>query len=159
MNSPENSIYRLWKKLQRWPLGHRVFSFAINRYVPYTGSMGATVIELAPGFARVQLRERRRVRNHLHSIHAIALANLAELTANLALLAGLPDDARFIPDGISVEYLKKARGIVVGEARTEILSSNEKRRVEIHVQITDARGDVVARSIIRSLVGPKKTKS
>ncbi len=157
MSNRENSIYRLWKRLQRWPLGHRVFSFVINRYVPYTGSMGATVIRLEPGFARIRLRERRKVRNHLHSIHAIALANLAELTANLALMAGLPEDARFIPEGISVDYLKKARGIVVGEARTEVLSSNEKRRVEIHVQITDAQGDVVVRSVIRSLVGPKKS--
>ncbi|HNO91026.1 MAG TPA: DUF4442 domain-containing protein, partial [bacterium] len=103
-----NAIHRQWLFLNKLPLGSWIFSYFVNRYIPYTGSISARVLELKPGYARVLLRDRRKVRNHLRSIHAIALANLAEYTGNLALVCGLPEDARFIVKNIAVDYQKKA---------------------------------------------------
>ena len=64
------------------------------------------------------MADRRAVRNHLDCVHAIALANLAELAGNVALAYSLPDDARFIVSGMEIEYLKKARGMItaIGES-------------------------------------------
>ncbi len=64
------------------------------------------------------MRDRRAVRNHLDCVHAIALANLAELAGNVALAYSLPDDARFIVSGMEIEYVKKARGTItaIGES-------------------------------------------
>src|SRR5690242_2374575 len=75
-----------WRRLQHVPGGRRLFDRLLGIAIPYTGALGAEVVSLSNGHARVRLRERRGVRNHLHSIHAIALANLAELTGNLALV-------------------------------------------------------------------------
>src|SRR5690606_24011588 len=99
-----------WQRASRVPGGRLVFSRLLGVAIPYTGSIGAEVVVLEPGYAKVQLDERRAIRNHLNSIHAIALANLGELTGNLALVSALPDDARFIVTKLAIEYKKKARG-------------------------------------------------
>ena len=68
----------------------------------------AVALELETGRSTVVMRDRRSVRNHLRSVHAVALANLVELTANVALSYSMPDDARFIVAGMELDYIKKA---------------------------------------------------
>jgi len=67
-------------------MGSVVFSRILGLTIPYTGSIKAHVELLEPGHAIVFMKDRRCVRNHLDSIHAIALANLAELSTGLAMI-------------------------------------------------------------------------
>jgi uncharacterized protein (TIGR00369 family) len=147
-----------WQRLQPLPGGPRLFDRLIGLAIPYTGALGAEVLSLERGHARVRLRDRRAVRNHLDSIHAVALANLAELTGNLALVYSLPKDGRFIVKALSIEYLKKARGTILAECQCEPLSSAERREVQLSVELTDAGGAVVARARLTTLVGPVAEK-
>ncbi|HEY8427665.1 MAG TPA: hotdog fold domain-containing protein [Sandaracinaceae bacterium] len=152
-----NFVRDSWDRLAKVPGGKAVFSRLIGMAAPYTGSIGARVVELRRGYARTELEDRRRVRNHLDCVHAIALANLAELTGNVAVAYTLPDDARFIVAGMRIEYLKKARGTITGTSRCPLFDSSEKREHEIEVSLTDRHGDEVARAVLRTLVGPKKS--
>lgn len=158
IDDPRNVIRELWDRLARVPGGKALFSRAVGRMAPYTGTVGARVQELRVGFACVELEDRRKVRNHLGSVHAVALVNLAELTGNLALSYSLPDDARFIVSGLSIDYVKKARGTVTATSESPVPPSNERREYEVPVVMFDPGGDVVARATLRSLVGPKPTK-
>jgi len=123
---------------------------------PYTSTIGAVVQELSDGYSRVTLADRRAVRNHLSCIHAVALANLVELTGNLALGYSLPDDARFIVAGMGLDYIKKARGTITGECHVPPIESNAKREYAIKVTLRDESGDVVVEGTLRTLVGPKQ---
>jgi acyl-coenzyme A thioesterase PaaI-like protein len=152
--SPSANIRTLWARLSGLPGGKTLFSFAVGRMAPYTGTIRPRVLELRAGYARVEMRDRRRVRNHLQSIHAIALANLAEVASGLAVLFSLPDSARGILVGMSVEYVKKARGTLTAECTCGVPDAGERREHEIPVEIRDAAGDVVVRGRARWMIGP-----
>jgi acyl-coenzyme A thioesterase PaaI-like protein len=152
----KNLIREAWDRLGPMPLGDRVFSKMIGLLAPYSGSVGARVVELRPGYSRVVLRDRRAVRNHLTSVHAIALANLAELTGNVALAYSLPDDARFIVAGLDIEYIAKARGTITAICDQDLPQTNEKHEYPVIVEMFDQKNTLVARATLRSLVGPKK---
>lgn len=151
-----NMIRSAWDRLSALPGGTRLFSRFVGRAAPYTGSIGAEIVELSEGYAKVRLRDRKPVRNHLDCVHAIALANLAELCGNVAVAYSLPDDARFIVAGMSLEYLKKARGTITAESRPPRITSSEKKEYAVEVEMRDAKGELVTRATLRTLVGPKR---
>ncbi|MDX1387786.1 MAG: hotdog fold domain-containing protein [Acidobacteriota bacterium] len=146
----------MWDRQRRLPGGGWIFSRLLRWVVPYSATIAPRVVELRPGYARVSMRDRRGVRNHLTSIHAMALANLGELTTGLALNVGLPDDARAILKGIRVEYLKKSRGTITAESACEVPVTAEETEHEIVGELRDEAGDVVARATATWLVGPRR---
>jgi uncharacterized protein (TIGR00369 family) len=133
-----------WRRLSARPGGKWLFSRGVGRMAPYTGTLGARVEALEPGRAVVTLRDRRRVRNHLRSVHAIALANLGELASGLAATAALPPGVRGIPTSIRIDYLKKARGTLTATGLATIPEVIEPRSHEVTAEIRDEGGDVVA---------------
>lgn len=142
-----------WRTASRLPGGRKLFSRALGLAIPYTGSIGAEVLALEPGYARVKLEDRRAVRNHLASVHAIALCNLGELAGNLALVASLPDDARFIVTKLGIEFKKKARGQLVAECRCAPPASSERREYQLFVNVRNSSDEVVATVVLTTLVG------
>jgi acyl-coenzyme A thioesterase PaaI-like protein len=154
--SKTNFIREVWDRLERVPGGKLLYSRMIGRLAPYTATIGAVVQELGDGYSRVTLTDRRAVRNHLSCVHAVALANLVELTGNVALGYSLPDDARFIVAGMGLDYIKKARGTITGECRTPPIESSARQEYQINVTLRDEDGDVVVEGTLRTLVGPKQ---
>ena len=148
-----DSLLRRWQRLSVLPGGGWLFSFLLGRFAPYTGSIGARVKDIRPGYARVELRDRHRLRNHLNCIHAIALMNLGEVTTGLALLSGLKPGVRGIITGLSIEYFKKARGRLVSVAETVQPEVTGDIEHEVHADIKDQSGEVVARCTAKWRLG------
>lgn len=145
-----------WDALKLLPGGRKLYSRLIATAIPYTGSIDAEVVELRVGYARATMRDRRQVRNHLDSVHAVALCNLAELAGNAALAYSLPGNARFIVKSLTVNYLKKARGTITATCECPVPDSNERQEYRVPVHLFNEQGDEVANTTLVTLVGPTK---
>lgn len=148
-------LLRIWRRCENLPMGKWLFSRILGSTIPYTGSIKARVEYLEPGHAVVVLPDRRHVRNHLNSVHAIALANVAELSTGLAMISGLPAGINAILVGLTVSYDKKARGELRAECMCSVPDSDTRQQVAIDTQIKDQTGDVVTRATATWLIGPK----
>lgn len=150
-------LYHYWQMLHNKPLGAWLFNkiFAFN--VPYSATIKARVKTLEPGYCEVKLPYRRGNTNHLNSVHALATANLGEMTGGLAMLTGLPDTVRGIVTRIDSEYLKKARGDLIGKADVTIPTVTEdKTEYRVQSHIYDRDGDEVTRVTVTWLLSPTK---
>lgn len=96
--------------------------------------------------------------NHLGSVHAITLCNLTELSAGVMTDAAIPLDMRWIPKGMSVDYLKKAVGTLHGVATPEhaLVASADGQEWPVAVQVTNAQGDAVFCARVMMWASPRK---
>ena len=154
MQSPGTRLLRLWRRLSPLPGGAWLFARIFSRIVPYSGSVGPRIRVLEPGRAEVEIPDRRANRNHLGSVHAIALMNVAEQASGLAMLAGLPDGIRGIVTNISMQYLKKARGPVRAVSTVVVPTVTIDTDIDVTADCLDREGRVVARATVRWRLGP-----
>lgn len=151
------SLMKMWTLAEKMPGGAALFSKVVGRMAPYSGTIGARVADLAPGRARLELEDHKAVRNHLDSVHAIALANLAEMASGLAMLAGLPSGMRGILTKIEVEYTKKARGTLTAVAEVEPPVEGFEGALVLPVSVRDAAGDVVVEGRFHWKIGANRS--
>lgn len=153
------NILSLYEKFARYPAGRWLFGRAVCFKAPYFASISPRFESLQRGRCVATIRHRRRVTNHLGTVHAIALCNLAELTAGVMTDASLPASMRWIPKGMSVEYLKKAVGTQRATATPdiEIVAADAGYDLPVTVQVQDEAGDTVFRARIAMWVSPRKS--
>jgi acyl-coenzyme A thioesterase PaaI-like protein len=151
------SVLSMYRRLSRWPAGRWLFSRAVCLRAPYFATIAPRFLALEPGRCEVQIRDRRRVHNHIGTVHAIALCNLAELSAGVMTEASLPASMRWIPKGMSVEYLKKARGTMHAIAMPDIpiVDAATGYDLPVTVSVRDPQGDEVFRARIMMWLSPK----
>lgn len=149
-----NFIQRAYDRLEKIPLGKHAFSRFVGFAAPYSGTVCPNVEELKPGYARVSMRDRRGLRNHLKSLHAVSMMNLGELATGLAINYSLPDNARGILKNLSMEYMKKGRGTLTAECTCDVPDSNKKAEYRVKAEIRNADKEIVATAEAIWLVGP-----
>lgn len=150
-------ILALFRTMTRWPGGHWLFSRAVCLKAPYFATIAPRFVTLEPGRCEVRMRDRRRVHNHLGTVHAIALCNLAELSAGVMTDATLPTGMRWIPKGMAVDYLKKAKGTMLAHATPDrpLVSADTGYDAPVTVEVQDEAGDTVFRARIAMWVSPR----
>jgi acyl-coenzyme A thioesterase PaaI-like protein len=94
----------MWKRLSERPGGTRLFSAAAMVRVPYFASIVPHVVWMEPGFAEVTVPKWFFVYNHLHTVHAIASCNAAEIAMGMLMEATVPTSHRWIPKAMNVQY-------------------------------------------------------
>ena len=142
--SPGEKILATWKKLKDKPFGRKIFSRGIGKMAAYTGTIKAVITDLKPGHCQSFLKERSKNKNHLKSIHAVALINLGEFTSGLAVLSGMSSQVRGILTKMEMEYIIKAKGDLTAECICQIPEVEDNLEYKVKTNIMNASGEVVA---------------
>ena len=74
-----------------------MFSTAAMVWVPYFASIVPDVVRMEPGLAEVTVPKWFFVYNHLHTVHAIASCNAAEIAMGMLMEATVPTSTAGFP--------------------------------------------------------------
>lgn len=152
-----NFTLSTWQRLSKKPAGKWAFSRLVCWKAPYFGSIRPAFVELRPGYCEVLIKKRRRVLNHIGTVHAIAMCNMAELAGGTMTEVTVPAGYRWIPKGMTVEYIAKAETNLKAVARTDPLPQfAAAAELPVTVTVTDSANQAVFRAVITMWVSPRK---
>ncbi|MBS43006.1 MAG: thioesterase [Nocardioides sp.] len=155
-------VLALWQRTSTLPVvgstvGKRVFSAAFSLKAPYFRTIRPRFVEIRPDYAELVIPKRWGVHNHIGTLHAIALCNGLEAAMGALAEASIPDDKRWIPRGMEIQYTAKATSDVtcVAETDREQWTGDDPK---LPVRVTGRRedGTVVIEGVIELWVTPKK---
>jgi acyl-coenzyme A thioesterase PaaI-like protein len=156
MDAGTTSLLSLWQRLSRWPLGAWLFSRAVCFKAPYFGSISPRFVRLENGRCEATIKDRRRLHNHIGTVHAIALCNGLEAAMGALAEATIPNNKRWIPKGMDISYTAKATTDItcIAETDAEQWTSDNP---DLHVRVKGVRkdGTVVIEGVIKLWVTKK----
>ena len=153
-----SQVLTLWRKTQGIPVvGPWAFSFAFGQKAPYFATIRPRFTVLEPNHAELVIPKRRRVKNHIGTVHAIALCNGLEAAMGALAEVTIPEDKRWIPKGMEVAYTAKATSDITCIAETDAAQWTSGDP-DLHVRVRGVRDDgtPVIEGVIKLWVTDKK---
>lgn len=150
-------VLRLYRRFARFPGGKGLFARAVCWRAPYFGTIRPRVEALDTGRSVWSMRKRRAVHNHIGTVHALAMGNLCEIAAGTGMEATVPRGWRWIPKGMTIEYLKKAETDISAEATLDPALCTRRGDVPVSVSVRNTAGEEVVRAVITMYVSEAKS--
>ncbi|ENV17784.1 hotdog fold domain-containing protein [Acinetobacter guillouiae] len=149
---------KLWNRFKNKPAGKWTFSKLLCLKAPYFSSISPVFERLEANYAEIKIKKHRAVLNHIGTVHAIAMCNMAELAGGTMTDVTVPSTHRWIPKGMTVEYLKKAETDLIAIA-TPVESNfqwNQGSDYLVNVEVKDTQNNLVFKAVITMWVSAKK---
>lgn len=118
-------------------VGPTAFSNMACQLAPYASTITPQITVLAVNRAEVVVPFRKEITNHLAAVHAIALCNAAEMAGGMLTEVSIAQDARWIPKGMTVEYLAKAKTDIKAIANGEGIDWSTEGDKVVPVEVFD----------------------
>jgi acyl-coenzyme A thioesterase PaaI-like protein len=127
------------------PLARHARTLFLRNVVRFVGTAKLDILELSASRAVVFIKNRKRVRNHIGSVHAAAIALIAETASGFVVGMNVPDTAAPVIKSMKIEYKKRAKGSLRAEAtltpeQIEQIRTIEKGEVNVAVKVHDEAG-------------------
>jgi acyl-coenzyme A thioesterase PaaI-like protein len=152
------SPLQIYKSFKKYPMGNYLFMKALCVKAPYFSTIKPQLLSYEEGRIEIRIPKRKAIFNHIGTIHAIAMCNLAELCGGLTVDSTLPKEWRWIPKGMNVEYLEKATTDLVGKcqvAKNDIQIGDN----QVVVNVFNNKDVLVFKATINMYVSERKTLS
>lgn len=144
---PHNRLSRAVAVIGKLPaaLQSPALSLLFGSQVKFASTAKVRVHTLTNSRAVLSIANRRKVQNHIHGVHAAAMALLAESATGFVVGMNVPDDKLPLIKSLKVDYLKRATGALHAVAtltneQIAAIHSEEKGEVLVAVTVTDESG-------------------
>ncbi|WP_394129637.1 hotdog fold domain-containing protein [Shewanella maritima] len=157
MTTKVNKVMALYQKVTKYPFGQQIFSKMVSRMAPYFGTVNPKVTDLKQNRCEVLIKKRKRVQNHIGTVHVIAICNGLEMAMGTMAEASIPKHLRWIPKGMSVNYTAKAGSdiLCVAQVHPEQWQVGD---MLVDVKAYDDKGVVVVEGTIKLWISEKPMK-
>lgn len=146
--SESNLLSRVVGKVDALPASLRGFAITkiFTSQVRFAGTGAVQFLALEPGRALLQMRNVRKVQNHIHTIHASAMGLLCESATGAVLGMSLPDSKVPLLKSQHIDYVRRAKGTLRAEATLTPemrarLAGEDKGDITVPVKVTDEDGE------------------
>lgn len=124
----------------------RALTLFFNKLVRYAGTSGTVVEKLTADTCIVVINNRKRVQNHIGSVHAVACALIAESATGYLVGMNVPNGRVPVIKTMHIDYTRRAKGNMRAKARLEpaqieAMRTQEKGEAVVAVTITDGEGN------------------
>ena len=151
-----SNVLSLYRRVSKLPAGDRIFSRLFALKAPYFGTVRPHFVDLRPNYAALTIRKRRRVHNHIKTVHVIAICNGLEAAMGALAEASVPSTKRWIPKGMDVRYTAKAVSDITCVAETDPEQwTGDDPNVPVRVRGVREDGTTVVEGVIRLWVTDK----
>lgn len=154
----KNYVLALYDKMKKLPLGNKLFSLIVSNKAPYFKTISPLITKIEPGECHCFIKKRRKVENHIGTVHVIAIANGLEMAMGFMAEASIPKHLRWIPKGMDLQYTAKAASDIRCVA---VLENNDWQVGDLPVTVTayDENDVVVVKGQIHLWVSEKPAKT
>ncbi len=144
---PCNKLGKIVARINRLSDGWRVrlLTLFFGRVIKFAGTAKVRIDQLTFEQSTLVLKNRRRVQNHIGSVHAAATALLGESATGFLIGLHVPDDKIPLLKSMHVDYIKRSSGdltavATVSDEQIHAMRHDEKGDVTVKVTITDSKG-------------------
>ena len=148
---------------QKLPESIRTFALskAMGRVIKYAGTSGLRFEKLTPNECIIVIPNRKKVQNHIGSVHAAAMGLLAETATGFMTGLTVPDNRIIVIKSMNLEYLKQATGdmkavATFSDEQVDYIKQNDKGDINVPVVITDGKGVETVKATMVWAWAPKR---
>jgi uncharacterized protein (TIGR00369 family) len=161
----QNRLTSMVNVFQKFPESVRTFALskALGKVIKYVGTSGLRFEKVTANECIVVIPNRKKVQNHIGSVHAAAMGLLAETATGFMTGLTVPDNRIIVIKSMNLEYLKQATGDMTAVAtfsdeQVEFIKNNEKADIHVPVVITDEKGIETVKATMVWAWAPKRKK-
>ncbi|MCK5894713.1 MAG: DUF4442 domain-containing protein [Endozoicomonadaceae bacterium] len=113
--------------------------------IKFAGTANVQIHHLSHKESSLTIQNRKRVQNHIGSVHACAMALLAESATGYIVGMNVPDDSIPVIKSMHIDYVKRATGdlhavALLTNEQIQQMHTTKKGEVTVGVTITDDKG-------------------
>jgi uncharacterized protein (TIGR00369 family) len=160
-----NRLTSMVNVFQKFPESVRTFALskALGKVIKYAGTSGLRFEKVTANECIVVIPNRKKVQNHMGSVHAAAMGLLAETATGFMTGLTVPDNRIIVIKSMNLEYLKQATGDMTAVAtfsdeQVAFIKNNEKADINVPVVITDEKGIETVKATMVWAWAPKRKK-